>query len=75
MKKSALIVLLAFTVFGITGCEESVLDSAINNYLPLGADNIVDAGNCWYTFEYDGKEFLYYKPYTENGYEAITQIQ
>ena len=65
---NSLFVLCVFLMFG---CSPST-SGGDTHRLPVGSTNIVDKGNGWYTFELDGKKFLY--QYNWAGYRAWSSI-
>ena len=70
MLRFKLMLLVVWMLF--VGC---VRNGGKVDYLPSDAISITDKGNGWYTFELDGKKFLYMQELCGNaGWSAITEI-
>lgn len=67
-------VLVLCTVMLLAGCSypTSVIKS---NYLPTGSTNVESIGNGWFSFEFKGKKFLYYRHGAgDSTHSGVTEI-
>lgn len=53
----SIILLGLFILVGCTLPESTIK----NSFLPTGSTNVKNVGNGWFTFEYEGKKFLYFR--------------
>lgn len=66
--KNLILILLLFLMSCVSNGGKS-------GYLPTGAINITDKGNGWYSFELDGKKYLYQMDVSGNAaWSAITEV-